>query len=198
MKTKFIIFFALITFVANAQNSTDKNFKVGVKLGAGASALSDTSSSMILGANLGVELAYRLYEDIWIEGIPQFMLNGGRTDNSNLRISNLQFPLNVRWNIDMNTGDVKTYLSGGGYIGYGLSAVSYLKVPVNKSGYQYVSSPSLYKLGLMDRFDYGLQFGLGIEVQKVKIGFVFSRGLSSLNNQGAKLNSGFLNFTRYL
>ena len=186
-----------IVFLALQVNAQDKKFRVGVKLGAGAASLSDTCNKPVLAVNAGASLSYKIGDNIELEAIPQIGLGGGRAAESSLRLSQLQLPLNFRYNVNLNTPNLKTYIKIGGYTGYGLSAVSYAKRKMG-SYYENVAGPNLYAKGLMNRFDYGFLLGTGIEYQGIAVGILISRGCANLNKSGAKSNSVFLNFTKYL
>lgn len=91
----------------------------------------------------------------------------------NAPISYVEIPLNLEYKEEV--GEVAVFVEAGPYIGIGLSA----KVKTGSSSEDIDFGSDL---GEVKRFDAGLNFGGGVEIEKLRLGINYGLGLVNLDN----------------
>ena len=96
-------------------------------------------------------------------------------------LMNIDIPLQLKYNMDM-ANDKKFFLSAGPYVSYGFSAKETMGVKVLGLGGG-IESDLIWggTTDLINRTDYGLVGGLGVDLGKVDLGLQYRFGLANLN-----------------
>ena len=116
-------------------------------------------------------------------------------------LMNIDIPLQVKYNVDL-ANDKKFFLSAGPYVSYGFSAKETMGVKVLGFGGG-IDTDLIWggTTDLINRTDYGLVGGLGIDLGQVDLGLQYRFGLANLNpididgaelrQQTLSLNAGY-------
>ena len=96
-------------------------------------------------------------------------------------LMNIDIPIQLKYNMDM-ANDKKFFLSAGPYVSYGFSAKETMGVKVLGLGGG-IESDLIWggTTDLINRTDYGLVGGLGVDLGKVDLGLQYRFGLANLN-----------------
>jgi hypothetical protein len=176
MKSKLILvcLFALLVQTVNGQVF---GIKGGVNL-ASMSFSEDTENSVksILGFHVGPIAEFELQESLFFNTGLLFSIKGAKMDygneNATTSLNYLEVPLNVAYKFSGGEKS-KVFIQAGPYLGYGLSG---------KSKYGDESEDINFKDDGIKRFDFGLGFGLGIELGSIVPSVSYQFGLSNLND----------------
>lgn len=157
----------------------------------------------LLGFHLGGVVEYSLCRSVAIQSDAQFIRNGGERHFPGTwpqtqavppyavttTVDQLQLLLLAKYKTKPAT--VRYFATMGPYFGYGLSA----KITSSLSGFREVN---LYTdANSINRFDFGLGAGLGVEFNKLFVSISYQLGLLNLDRTDryyAKINSSLLSF----
>jgi hypothetical protein len=174
MKTsvKILLVITLVLSATYAQAQTKFGIKGGLNFstiaisGGGATVTPDSKT----GFNLGLISEIPLATDFYLQ--PGFLLStkGFKFDSESLSTNNIEIPINALYKL--NAGSVKVLGFAGPYIGYALSG---------KAGSSDIKFSGDNKE--MNAFDFGFNFGAGVEISSFQITAQYGLGLTNLAAQ---------------
>lgn len=179
MQKKIILICVLCISLVNAYTQ-----KIGIKAG-----LSMTSAKYIymerkglVSNKIGIQLGFigeiPISNNIYINSGILFSQKGTKynffdPEEFNLSINYLELPLNISYKY--HVGSKKIFAQVGPYLGYVLS--NKFLYSENEESYDYGSATDE-----MNRLDFGLNFGAGLEISKVQLGINYGFGLTNITN----------------
>lgn len=189
-----IYLLGLVFFIAFTFQSTDTHsqIKFGPKIGTNWSMLPNhtgyiTGNQYVLGYHLGVVAEIRIIDQLFLEsGISIITKSskyivGENSIGNNAGFSDFQYtslnadlPLNLKYKF--NLGNLKLFLLAGPQLGYGLSG-QWKASNGTTSNVHYGNGPS----NDLKAFDYGLNFGGGVEVGRIQFSSSYYQGLTTLS-----------------
>lgn len=108
---------------------------------------------------------------------------GGYSYKSTINILNAEIPLSFKTIFGVSD-NLDIYASAGGYLGVGIIAVSRFKTTLN--GQTETDSEEIeFDENGLQRLDYGLTFGAGIEVKGFIVGASYDLGLANIDGSGS-------------
>lgn len=198
---KKIILFALfalgVTFSSNAQK-----LGYGFQLGGNISGIREQPEQLYLGTKFGFQLGgfvdYYIAEKIYTKANLIFITKGARNEATALGLNiytdinpmYLQLPIVIGYSFNLNK-DINLDISFGGYLSLGIAGKSKSEINGNGANDRNVSinyfdetnDADLVYLGNNNRFDSGLRFGAGINVNKLLfISLDYDLGLKNIYN----------------
>lgn len=139
------------------------------------------SPDMRIGVQLGVVGDATLSETFSLQPGVLFAQQGCKFDMSStsmtMCVNYIQIPVNAQYNVDL--GNMKLLLRAGPYLGY--AVIGNLKSKVNNK----TSSTELDfggDDGYLNRFDFGLGFGAGLQFGRVQVDLGYNIGLADIGN----------------
>ncbi|WP_165040386.1 porin family protein [Dysgonomonas sp. ZJ709] len=186
----------------NAQE--DSRFTFGVKTGVNLSNSSLSIADPRVGFNIGGTVDYELSKGFFLSSGLEFTTKGAKfseryfateiSESSNIVIGDkesnfnlmyLQVPLTIGYKIPL-AKSLSLNLNAGGYAAYGITSRNKISLttPVETDGYLYTShneykSTGYDKTGL-DRWDFGLLGGIGLQYKKIVLNVNYEFGLRNL------------------
>jgi hypothetical protein len=182
MKTsvKILVIITLVLSATYTQAQTRFGIKGGLNfstaaLSGGGFTLTPDSKT---GFNLGVISEIPLATDFYLQPGLLFSTKGYKINSLNTEMStnNIEIPINALYKL--NAGSVKVLGFAGPYIGYAVSG---------KAKYEGISSDIKFSGDnkSMNAFDFGLNFGAGVEISNFQITAQYGLGLTNLNSSSA-------------
>lgn len=181
-KIIFFAFFALgVCFSSNAQKTG-----YGIQLGGNISGIREEPQQLYLGTKFGFQVGgfvdYYLSEHIFTKASLIFMTKGAHNEATALGLSiytnlnpmYLQLPLVIGYSFKLNP-DINLDINLGPYLALGIAGKSNSKITGNGSNdrnvnvdyFKETNDQELVYLGNNDRFDYGIRFGVGININRL-------------------------------
>ena len=156
----------MIPFIADAQS-------FGIKGGVNFSSIRSSDVKDNLGYQAG--LTYQIDLPLWFSIQPEIMfhLKGCRVTELNDRamgLGYLEIPVNVQWGPRFKDGDIRVFAQGTPFIGYAIS-----KDIADSEGNQ-------YGWNNVNRFEYGVGAGIGIQLWHLQITGQYIWSLGNLIN----------------
>ena len=183
MRKKVIFVFLLNSLLINA-NAQGIGVKGGFSLADDLYKLYITKmpTDYIAGLTAGISAEIPLAESIYLNPNLLFIKKGTHVEitgaERRIRIRYLEFPIDVMYKYDFVTW--KLFAEAGPYLGIGLSAR--IKEQDNKEKIKFGSEADRFK-----RFDYGIGFGAGIEINKIQVGLNFGLGFPDISNNESEV-----------
>lgn len=192
MKRKFAVICVMLFIVLNL-NAQRVGVKAGLNLGQAVyevEGLGITTSNLV-GMQAGVVGEMSLNELIHFNSGLLYTIKGAELSflgvDIDFPMSFLELPLNVAYKHDLGTARV--YAQSGPYLALGLTAKS--KSGDNVDDIEFGSDADELK-----RFDFGFNFGVGIEVERAQVGVNYGLGGANLTNSSESvIKNGVLSFT---
>ena len=170
-----------VAFSSNAQKTG-----YGVLLGGNISGIRETPEQLYLGTKFGFQIGgfidYYLAENIFTRANFSFVTKGARNEATALGLSiytninpmYLQLPVVIGYSFSLNK-DINFNLSFGAYLAFGIAGESDSEIKGNGDKDRNVSvgyfketnDEELIYLGNNNRFDYGLRFGVGFDINRL-------------------------------
>ncbi|MCK9163551.1 MAG: porin family protein [Bacteroidales bacterium] len=186
-----------IAFSSNAQS-----FGYGVLLGGNISGIREDPDELYLGSKFGFQIGafadYYFSENVFIKGDLFFITKGAKNEATALGVTifndinpmYFQLPIVIGYSLNASK-DININFSLGGYAAYGIAGKSKTRIK-GYAGFDRDETISYFKetneldylyLGNNNRFDYGLRFGVGMDVNKLLfLSFDFDLGLANVYN----------------
>lgn len=192
MKQRVLIIFGLCFALINANAQ-----KIGVKAGLN---LSDAkyeifgtgiSTSSLVGFHAGLICETALSESVYLNAAALYSMKGATISllgaEADFPISYVEIPVNIAYKYDL--GGAKLFAQVGPYAGIGISA----KVK-GAGGEETIDFGSA--IDELKRFDFGANFGAGVEIMKVQLGVSYGLGLVNISNDpDESIKNGGLSFS---
>lgn len=166
-----------------------KVFQPGIKLnmGSGRHNYRDDfyKGKSILSAEAGLFASIRVTRFLSLQPEVLYGTTGSQHPDGSFRTHSITTPLHVKW--ISPEGMVRTWFMAGGYYSYHFGG---------KVGDAAIDFQDLY-----ERQEFGISYGLGMEVMNVQLGFMFTRGLNStlqdaasgkVTSEGFSVTMGFI------
>lgn len=160
-----VILLTVIPLTASAEG-------FGIKGGVNISSLRNVNAKDFIGYQAG--LLYQVDLPLWFSVQPELMFHvkGARineTDNS-FGLGYLEVPVHIQWGPRFNDGNIRVFAQGSPYIGYAIS-----KDMKDAEGNQ-------YSWKNLNRFEYGVAAGIGIQLWRFQITGQYNWSLGNLAN----------------
>ncbi len=202
---KLLALFAVIAITISAASAQDVCLRGGMNLanqiGSGGAWLNKVK----FGVNLGATVDFELMDDLYLRPGLFFTMKGGRTNVGHDVYCNqnyFEIPVDVAFKIEFNR-NLALDIQAGPYFAVGFCGKLKDKTEhKNNSNYDY---PKTFKSTADDwqvhRFDLGLNFGVGMDVDQFYFGLGYDLGLLKLyddNHRKRKNSCLMFNFGYYL
>lgn len=115
----------------------------------------------------GIFTQFHLSNSFAVQPEILFDLNGSQMEEGNFRRQSITIPINIQYNIGSIENELRVFPFIGGYYRYNYGG----KIDGTSIDYE----------NLFEETEYGLNFGLGIEIMQIQIGWTARRALSDLN-----------------
>ncbi|MDD2488068.1 MAG: porin family protein [Bacteroidales bacterium] len=186
-----------IAFSSNAQN-----LGYGILLGGNVSGITESPDQLYLGSKFGFQIGgfadYYFSDNVYLKANLMFITKGARNEATALGVSiytninpmYIQVPLIIGYSFNVNE-DLNLNINLGGYAALGVAGKSTSEIKgdsiANRNEvinyFKETTQQELLYLGNNKRLDYGLRFGLGIDVNKLLfLSFDFDLGLANVYN----------------
>jgi hypothetical protein len=192
MKQKLSVICVLSILFANV-NAQKIGIKAGLSLANAQYEYSGTSisTSNLIGVQAGIIGEVPISNEIYFNSGILFSQKGTKVSLLGVvidfPINYLEIPLNLAYKYDLGT--VKLFAQAGPYLGVGLSAKM-------KGGGQEETLDFGSGTNQMKRLDFGINFGAGLEINKVQLGINYGLGLTNLSNDPQEvMKNGVLSFS---
>ena len=198
-------------FVVITAVSTQAQFNIGIRTGLNAVGVhgdavpvfaENSSIESTTGFQVGVVGEYSVSEKFVIQPALLFatqgFVNKGESQNGNLELSwnlnYLQIPVNATYKF--GGGKTKFFLQAGPYLGYALGGK--MKGELKQDGKESKTSEETIKFGSneMKRLDFGIGFGLGLQISAVQLALGYQFGMMNIHNSSElDMKNDCLSFT---
>ncbi len=164
----------VVPFIADAQ-------RFGIKGGVNFSSINNSQAKDNLGYQAG--LTYQIDLPLWFAVQPELMFHvkGARIEGLSsgaFGLGYLEVPVNIQWGPRFKDGDIRVFVQGTPFIGYAIS-----KDMKDADGNQ-------YDWKNINRFEYGVGAGLGVQLWHFQITGQYNWSLGRLTNL-EKAENGF-------
>ncbi|MBP6430015.1 MAG: PorT family protein [Bacteroidales bacterium] len=217
MKRFILVSFLIIgiAFSSNAQSSSAEKFGYGILFGGNISGIRENPDQLYLGSKLGFQVGgfadYYFSDNVYIKGDLILIRKGAHNEARALGvkiyndINPMYFQLPIVFGYSFNsTKDININLELGGFVALGIAGKSQSRFTiegqptldrnVSISYFKDTDDEENLYLGNNNRFDYGLRFGIGIDVNKlVFLSANYDLGLANVYNN--KMING--NYSKY-
>ncbi|MFA7082383.1 MAG: porin family protein [Bacteroidales bacterium] len=187
MKRFILVSFLIIgiAFSSNAQSSSADRFGYGILFGGNISGIREDPDQLYVSSKFGFQFGgfadYYFSENVYVKGDLIFITKGARNEAraSEVKIYTeinpmyLQIPIVFGYSINANK-DININLNLGGYLALGIAGKSKSRIegiPQKRNEtinyFSETKEVNLLYLGNNNRFDSGLRFGVGIDVNKL-------------------------------
>lgn len=198
------ILLVIVLALGFALSSNAQNFGYGIEAGANISGIREDPDQLYLGSKFGFQLGafadYYFSDNVYIKGDLIFITKGAKNEatvlgkakiSSEINPMYFQIPLVMGFSINA-THDINVNFSLGGYIAYGIAGKGKAKFELDEYNifdyetigyFKETNNETLLYLGNNKRFDYGIRFGVGMDVNKLFfISLDFDLGLKNNYN----------------
>lgn len=194
----------VIAFSSNAQSSSADRFGHGILLGGNVSGIREDPDELHLGSKFGFQFGafadFYFSDNVYVKGELIFITKGAHNEAKALGVSiytdinPMYFQLPIVIGYSLNTSrDININFSLGAYAALGVAGKSksrfeFVDTPLIKrdesiSYFKENTDPDLLYLGNNNRFDYGLRFGIGMDVNRLLFFLLdFDLGLANVYN----------------
>lgn len=194
----------VIAFSSNAQSSSADRFGHGILLGGNVSGIREDPDELHLGSKFGFQFGvfadFYFSDNVYVKGELIFITKGAHNEAKALGVSiytdinPMYFQLPIVIGYSLNTSrDININFSLGAYAALGVAGKSksrfeFVDTPLIKrdesiSYFKENTDPDLLYLGNNNRFDYGLRFGIGMDVNRSLFFLLdFDLGLANVYN----------------
>lgn len=201
---KLLALFAVIAITISAASAQDICLRGGMNLAKHLGSWPEYKK-VKFGVNLGATVDFELFDDFYLRPGLFFTMKGGRTNAGDDKVVNqnyFEIPVDVAYKIEFNR-DLALDIQAGPYFAVGFCG-KYKNKTRHKDDPNY-SYPKAFKNNGEDweihRFDLGLNFGIGMDVDQFYFGLGYDLGLLKLydDNHHKRKNSCLMfNFGYYL
>lgn len=195
LKTSLLAISLLIGVAANAQ---EQPLTFGVKAGMNLSNYGGDAENTDakIGFNVGVTVDYALTQDLFLMSGLDFSIKGAKaTEKDSFGTVEveyeytsspmyLQLPVHIGYKFEVSEG-VKLNLHAGPYIAYGIGGKEKMKIKGNVPGVDLEADEDVDLFGKdgLNRFDFGLGLGVGVEFGKFGVGLGYDLGLANISGE---------------
>jgi hypothetical protein len=180
-----------ISFVLSI-SYTQAQIKFGPKLGLNLSTITlktggvSFDPTVVAGVNFGLVSEITLKNDFYLQPGILFSTKGSKYDalgDTKFTTNNIEIPINALYKF--NTGSVNLFTFAGPYVGFAVGG------KINSGG---VSTDLKFSGADKDlnAFDFGLNFGAGIEINSFQISAQYGLGLANLAPSNGTMKNGVL------
>lgn len=204
-----------IAFSSNAQSSSAEKFGYGILFGGNISGIRENPDQLYLGSKFGFQVGafadYYFSNHAYVKGELIFITKGAHNEARALGvkiyndINPMYFQLPIVFGYSFNsTKDININLELGGFVAVGIAGKSQSRFTIEElpsldrnvsiSYFKETNDLESRYLGNNNRFDYGLRFGIGLDINRlVFLSADYDLGLANVYNN--KIING--NYSKY-
>lgn len=185
-----------------AFSSKAQNLGYGILLGGNVSGIRESPEELYLGSKFGFQVGgfvdYYFSDNVYIKANLMFITKGAHNEATALGVSiytnvnpiYIQVPIIIGYSLNVNE-DININFNLGGYAAIGIAGKSTSEIKgdsiFNRNEsidyFKETQNSDLLYLANNNRFDYGLRFGVGLDVNKLLfLSFDFDLGLANVYN----------------